>query len=1134
MKKLLLMLLVLSMIVTMSLVSCTLKKENENEHEHDFTERSLDIEYLKSNATCESPALYYYSCECGEKGEETFANGSALKHKYVNGFCRNCNAEDPDNTEDPGTGNNPDPDPDPEIPHTHIYNNWVNVQPTCVDSGYSGYACSCGEYNIIETYEPTGVHSYENGYCVNCNESMGLEFELNPDGASYALKSIGTYTGEELNVPFTYNSLPVTAIAEYAFYECSTLKSISIHNGITTLGNYALAKCENLTTVEIDSGVSYLSGKCFFGSANIERVTINHYNEHYKDYNGVVYTADETELVFFPPNYSDTEFKFPSHYSVTKIGEYAFAYADSLESIELPYGLTTIDVAAFYKCSALTSVLIPYTVTRIEDGAFSSCTSLESVTLFENLEFIGTLAFSDCTSLTEIVIPRSVTCVGPFAFDSCASLTINCVCESLPASWSTLWNDNGLPTVWGYGSSGLSFSLNADGLSLTVTSIDDCDDVFVVIPATYVGFPVTAIADNAFYSNTSMVGVSIPDSVTAIGSNAFEFCTSLKSIILPNSITYIDEFAFYGCEKLAYVTLPDNLLYLMRGVFAYCEALQSITLPESIISINYGAFACCYELENINIPKNVTFIAYVAFGHCYDLADIAVDPDNTNYTSIDGSLYSKDGKILIKYATGRFEESFTIPSHVTTIADYAFGYNHSLKTVIIPNSVTSIGNGAFASTRCLVSIVIPASVTEIGEYAFSDINEDFLIYCVAASQPSGWNTLWNTGDYSVVWGYSAGSTLNVSIPAALLLPDNTPITVSGTVKTVTPYNFSYGNMSVTIVDADGNELFVYRLAEYVDLGDIITVTGVIGTYEGKRQILEGATADLIGYDPSYAIINQYTVAELWELPDYTNVKVLAIVVSVDTPYNATHNNISVTVADAEGLSIYVYRLEGYVEVGDIIFITGYLNTYEGNKQIASGATFELINSDDSFDTYVPHTIPEALAAEQGTYVAVRGTVRFISRWVGTYSNMNAIIVDENGNEIFVYRLGTYVELGDTVVIYGQIGTYNGVNSIDEGGFAFINGNDPAYAEIPEYTVGQLLDVPDNTNVAVKGTVISIETEYSYEHDNISIYLADSAGNVIYVYRLEGCVEVGDEITVVGYVTTYNGERQIGSGAEFYY
>ena len=47
---------------------------------HSF-ENVVDPQYLKSEATCESPAVYYKSCACGHKSEDTFTSGTTTAHE---------------------------------------------------------------------------------------------------------------------------------------------------------------------------------------------------------------------------------------------------------------------------------------------------------------------------------------------------------------------------------------------------------------------------------------------------------------------------------------------------------------------------------------------------------------------------------------------------------------------------------------------------------------------------------------------------------------------------------------------------------------------------------------------------------------------------------------------------------------------------------------------------------------------------------------------------------------------------------------------------------------------------------------------------------------------------------------------
>ena len=222
-------------------------------------------------------------------------------------------------------------------------------------------------------------------------------------------------------------------------------------------------------------------------------------------------------------------------------------------------------------------------------------------------------------------------------------------------------------------SEGLDFELNSDGASYTVTGFGSCRDRDTIIPSTYNGCPVTAIGEDAFSGCRSLTSVTIPDSVTTIGASAFYACDSLRSVTIPDRVTTIGDEAFF-----------------------WCLSLTSVTIPDSVTTIGGGAFYNCTRLKSIKVSEN-----------------------NTTYKSIDGNLYTKDGKTLVQYAIGKSDTSFTIPDIVTTIGYAAFYYCTSLTSVTIPDSVTTIGNSAFSWCDSLTSVTIPDSVTTIGDHAFA-------------------------------------------------------------------------------------------------------------------------------------------------------------------------------------------------------------------------------------------------------------------------------------------------------------------------------------------------------------------------------------------------------------------------------
>ena len=89
-------------------------------HEHSFTEENTEDAYLASAADCTNAAVYYFSCECGEKSEETFAFGDPIGHSYGEGRI---------------------------------------IAPTCTAAGYTEYTCHCGYVKTSEEVAASG-HNY--------------------------------------------------------------------------------------------------------------------------------------------------------------------------------------------------------------------------------------------------------------------------------------------------------------------------------------------------------------------------------------------------------------------------------------------------------------------------------------------------------------------------------------------------------------------------------------------------------------------------------------------------------------------------------------------------------------------------------------------------------------------------------------------------------------------------------------------------------------------------------------------------------------------------------------------------------------------------------------------------------------
>ena len=164
------------------------------------------------------------------------------------------------------------------------------------------------------------------------------------------------------------------------------------------------------------------------------------------------------------------------------------------------------------------------------------------------------------------------------------------------------WNTTGLPDdALGFlctnGSVGLAYDVG-DTTAVCI-DIEDCTESDVEIGSMVMGLPVRAIYDNAFRNCSSIISVTIPDSVTGIYENAFEDCTSLRRVNIPNGVSLISEAVFYNCSSLETITIPASVGTIDIAAFSHCKSLNNIIIGRGVQEICGSAFNDCTALENV-------------------------------------------------------------------------------------------------------------------------------------------------------------------------------------------------------------------------------------------------------------------------------------------------------------------------------------------------------------------------------------------------------------------------------------------------------------------------------------------------------------------------------------------------------
>ena len=210
---------------------------------------------------------------------------------------------------------------------------------------------------------------------------------------------------------------------------------------------------------------------------------------------------------------------------------------------------------------------------------------------------------------------------------------------------------------------------------------------------------VTAIADFAFKGCKKLKEIILPSTLKKIGAYAFEECP-IKNITIPKSVKSIEPGAFAG-SSIKSITIPKTVKKLGEGVFGDCKKLESITMPGNIGVIKYEepddeyqpkSFVgdSCKSLKKIKFTTSLNINILKRVGKSGGFEVLANDP---KYKSVNGLLYSKDGKTLLRIPHGR--KKVIISDKCTTVTAGSYGYemylaDSAMKEIVFPKTVTKI------------------------------------------------------------------------------------------------------------------------------------------------------------------------------------------------------------------------------------------------------------------------------------------------------------------------------------------------------------------------------------------------------------------------------------------------------------
>ncbi len=753
------------------------------------------------------------------------------------------------------------------------------------------YNCPLTEIDLASTVS-IGTYAFQNcklNYVVLPASAQSLS-----DGAFYNNSTLTSVTIKANKIK----------IGNYAFYGCKSLQSININAAV--ISSYAFFNCEELSDVTLGADVSVIGEGAFYNTS-VEKFKLSAKNKllSLEEDGALVLKGDE--LILVAPGYKGTNntvttsavtissgafmgnakiFKLVAP-NLKNIGSYAFAFCTNLYDVEMPE-VENIGDFAFYMDLKLTDIKTLSSLKQVGDYAFYDV-PLEELTIVDNVN-IGAYAFANdvrnnLPALKTVTLGNNVT-VGDYAF------YVRVISNSYEATNQISSLEN-YYTVYSYEVT------DEDGNVVEVNSYykyDFTSGVKSVLETVNAGENVN-FGFASFFGNGVLTTVNIGDNAV-IGERAFYSCAKLDTLDF-TKVKSIGEYAFAGYRTQDFWVKENQVNYAYEkeyddGVFTYTAYIYSCFAPcftsvdlSKVESVGSGAFLGNTALTNVVVSDSLNAIGEYAFANCNSL------------------------------------KSITLKENVTSIGDYAF-YNSGLETINLDN-IDSIGEAAFYNTK-INSIKFKDGVT-IGDRAF--------YYAKKLSMVDNTKNIASVGAYA----FSLTSINEIDLSSAITIGD---------------FAFSQSKLTSVKLGEDLVELGEnpFYGCEIESFGKVTVIQGngythkeITETYDLNKnvKVIDGVLYQAI--PTGYELVSYPMLKDLREYTIYENTtRITAAAFAYSKLENVTLSNVLKSIGDkafygCDNLSVVVFtsyiapKLEEEYDTSYLTYlnlpISGNLGEYEG-------------------------------------------------------------------------------------------------------------------------------------------------------------------------------------------------------------
>lgn len=537
-----------------------------------------------------------------------------------------------------------------------------------------------GCIGLIKSAYPAHLSNpFSNGvgiaYPTDCKiDENGCIYDIDNSIIYYAPQSLS----RNYNIPLT-----ITAIEDFAFYNCSELAEVIIHEGVSKIGEDAFKECNNLISLKFNAT------KCeSCGSQNNpafppsikklslgDKVTVIPEN--------FLYSGNKIQSIILPN-------------SIIEIGNYAFRNSLNLNSLTIGTGVTSIGNGAFQQDNNRKITKVFWLCTTPPNG-YNGVKAYVNYVTNEQYALDNQYVYSFLNSKFEVegtvYVPNNA---------------VERTCDVVDCSY-----DESISRIT------IAEQVANRGIYLSVKNIRQYafygNEHIAALEMSNDGI----IEERAFFSNSKLKTVTIGNNIKELGKETFSYCSTLSQINIPNSVTALGKSIFRGCSSLTDISLGRQVVNLPENSFCECTSLKQIVIPENIVSIGNNAFYGCSRLSDVTLEDEETNTNVLSLG-TNGVNPLFYDcPLDKIYIGRKLSYNMEPENGYSPFYCNTSLRSVEIGDAESEIYDNEFYGCSNLNSIKIGNGVKKIGSRAFYGCTKLDYFSAGYRVESIGEETFS-------------------------------------------------------------------------------------------------------------------------------------------------------------------------------------------------------------------------------------------------------------------------------------------------------------------------------------------------------------------------------------------------------------------------------